>query len=163
MVKSSPVNTFDEIDTAILRVLAENPRTPYNDIQERIEEQGYEMSTEGIRYRVSKIFEQTTLFFLLDPKELEWEILRIAAKAVDKPGAKDEAFEFISSLPFWHVSKGIGTFDLFGVGTAPTMEDIDGLVTEIKESELIESVDYLVVTERNRDMNSYLSLDYLSQ
>ena len=163
MVNSSHVDSFDEIDTEILQILSENPRTPYGDIQERIEEQGHEMSTEGIRYRVSKIFDRTTPFFLLDPMELDWEILRIAAKAVDEPGSKGAAFEFISSLPFWHVSKGIGTFDLFGVGTAPTMKDIDHLVTEIEESELIESVDYLVVTERNRDMNSYLSLDYLSQ
>lgn len=162
MARSAQVDSFDEIDTEILQILTENPRTPYAEIQERIKEQGHEMSTEGIRYRVSKIFDRTTPFFLLDPKRIDWEIVRIAAKTADKPGAKDDAFEFICSLPFWHVSKGIGTFDLFGVGTAPSMKDVEELITEIRESHLIDQIDYLIVTERNRDMNSYLSLDYLS-
>lgn len=155
--------SFDEIDEAILNILAEDPRTPYSEIATRVAEEGHEMSTEGIRYRVANILETTTVFFLLDPQEVTWEIVRVALRATDRPGAKDDLFELAIDLPFWHVSRGLGSFDLFAVGSVPDVTSADDLVTRLREHEAVERADYMIVTERNRDMRSYVSMNYLPE
>lgn len=154
--------SFDEIDGEILQILAENPRMPYSEITDRLSEAGYEMSTEGVRYRVSKILETTTVFFLLDPQEMTWEIIRLAVSATDAPDAKQDTFDLLCDLPFWHVSRGVGTYDVYAVGSVPSIAAVDELTTTIREYEFVDQVDYLVVTDRNRSMSSYLNLDYIS-
>jgi DNA-binding Lrp family transcriptional regulator len=162
MTGSKPqFESFDAIDGEILQILTEDPRTPYSEITEQLANAGYEMSTEGVRYRVGKILDTTTIFFLLDPREMTWEIVRITVIAANEPGAKQEAFELLNEMSFWHVSKGIGTADVFAVGSMPSNRDIDDAVTTIREHECIDRVEYLIVTDRNRDMHSYLNLNYL--
>lgn len=161
----SPENqwgTFDEIDSTILHSLAENPRKPYSEITEELAEEGYDMSTEGVRYRVEKILEMTTVFFLLDPQELDWELVRMAVTATDDSDAKRRTFELVREMPFWHVSAGLGSYDVYAVGSLPDVKTVDDIVTTIREHEFVADVDYIVVTERNRDMSSYLNMDYIS-
>ena len=162
MTESSPqFESFDAIDGEILQILTEDPRTPYSEITDQLADAGYEMSTEGVRYRVSKILDTTTVFFLLDPREMTWEIVRITVIAANRPNAKQEAFDLLNEMPFWHVSKGIGTADVFAVGSMPSNKDVDAAVTAIREHDCVDRVEYLIVTDRNRDMHSYLNLDYL--
>lgn len=154
--------TFDEIDSTILHSLAENPRKPYSEITDELAEAGYDMSTEGVRYRVEKILQMTTVFFLLDPQEIEWEVVRLAVTATDAPDAKRRTFEAVRDMPFWHVSSGLGSYDVYAVGSLPDTKAVDETLTALREFEFVADVDYIVVTERNRDMNSYLNMDYIS-
>lgn len=154
--------TFDEIDSVILRVLAENPRKPYSDIAADLASAGHEMSTEGVRYRVEKILQATTVFFLLDPRETGWELVRLAVTATDETGARDRIFEFLQELPFWHVSAGLGSYDVYAVGSLPAIEAVDRTLMTIREHDAVETVEHIVVTDRNRDMSSYLSTDYIA-
>lgn len=146
---------FDDIDAHILRILSEDPRMPYGDIAAELANEGYEMSSEGIRHRVSKLMEATTAFFLLEPENMSWEIVRIAVRTGDAPGDKAESFERISEMPFWHVTKGIGTYDIYAVGMAPTLADIEELVTTIREFDCVDTIDHIVVTERNSNLDDY--------
>lgn len=146
---------FDEVDSHILRVLSENPRAPYQKIADELADEGHDMSGEGVRYRVSKLTDATTAFFLLDPEDVSWEIVRVSVRATDAPGAKHEAFERVSDLPFWHVTLGIGTYDVYAVGMAPTLADIEELVTTVREFESVGTVDHIVVTERHSDLDDY--------
>jgi len=154
--------TFDEIDSLILRILAEDPRKPYSEIAEDLEAAGHGMSTEGVRYRVDNILEVTTVFFLLDPRETDWELVRLAVTATDAPGARDSVFEFIRTLPFWHVSTGLGTYDVYAVGSLPDVKAVKQTLTEIREHDAVDTVEHIIVTDRNRDMSSYLSTDYIA-
>lgn len=113
------------------------------------------MSSEGIRYRVSKLLDTTTMFFLLDPEDISWEIVRIAVEAVDEEGAKEETFRMLSEMRFWHIVRGLGTYDVYAVGMAPTLSEIDDLVTEVEESDSVERVDHIVVTENESSMGDY--------
>lgn len=151
----SRFENFDDIDAHILRILAEDPRMPYQDIANELGDEGYEMSGEGIRHRVSRLIDATTAFFLLEPEHMSWEIVRIAVRAADGPGDKAEAFERVSEMPFWHVTKGIGTYDVYAVGMAPTLADIEDFVTTIREFECVDTIDHIVVTERNSDLDDY--------
>lgn len=153
----SGLENIDDIDAQILRILANDPRMPYQDIANELAEVGYEMSGEGIRYRVSKLMEATTAFFLLDPERTSWEreIVRIAARATDGPGDKTEMFERISEMPFWHVTMGIGTYDVYAVAMAPSLSDIESLLTTVRELDCVDTVDHIVVTERSSDLDDY--------
>lgn len=154
--------TFDKIDSIILHILAENPRKPYSEITEELAESGHDMSTEGVRYRVEKILETTTVFFLLDPQETQWELVRLAVTATDDAGAKQQTFDLVKSLPFWHVSAGLGSYDVYAVGSLPDVKAIDQTLTKIREHNSVKKVDHIVVTDRNRDMSTYLNTDYIS-
>lgn len=145
----------DDIDSIILKILESDPRAPYSEIAAQLEEAGYEMSTEGIRYRVSKLLDATTVFFLLDPEDVSWEIVRIAVEAIDVEGAKDATFEKMAEMQFWHVVRGLGSYDVYAVGMAPTLREIDELVTTIEEYEMVDRVDHIVVTDRESNMEDY--------
>lgn len=146
---------IDDIDSLILQILSSDPRAPYSEIAAKLEEAGYEMSSEGIRYRVSKLIDTTTVFFLLDPEDISWEIVRVSVKAVDEEGAKDAAFRKLADMRLWHVTRGLGTYDVYAVGMAPTMGEIDDLVTEIREHDAIDTVNHIVVTDRETNMDDY--------
>lgn len=154
--------SFDNIDAIILRALAENPRIPYSKITDILAEKGHEMSPEGVRYRVDKIIDLTTVFFLVDPQQVSWEILRVAVSTENTEGSKREAFEFLCEQAFWHVSRGIGTYDLYAVGSLPSLREVDELVTKIDEADCVNKVEYIVVTGRNQNMTQYLNIDYLT-
>jgi len=151
----SPFNAFDAIDTQILVVLSEDPRMSYQKLSQRLSEEGYEMSAEGVRQRVTDLMAATTPFFLLDPEQLAWEIVRISVRATDGPGDKDEAFERIATLPFWHLTKGIGTYDVYGVGMAPTIAEVEEMIAEIRGYDCVDRIDFIVVTDRRSDLEDY--------
>ena len=154
-MSESPFGAFDEIDTQILVILSEDPRMSYQQLSRRLAEAGYEMSAEGVRRRVTDLMAATTPFFLLDPEQLAWEIVRISVRATDGPGDKDEAFERIADLPFWHVTKGIGTYDIYGVGMAPTLAEVEEMVTEIRGYDCVAEIDFIVVTDQRSDLEDY--------
>jgi DNA-binding Lrp family transcriptional regulator len=160
-MSESPFDAFDAIDTQILVILSEDPRMSYQQLSRRLSEKGYEMSAEGVRRRVTDLMAATTPFFLLDPEQVtwEWEIVRISVRATDGPGDKDEAFECIAELPFWHVTKGIGTYDIYGVGMAPTIADVEEMVSEIRGYECVAEIDFIVVTDRRSDLEDYYRQD----
>lgn len=148
--------TMDDIDRIIMGILATNPRTPYSDIAEELDQQGYQMSSEGIRYRVQNLFESTSPFFMLDPKEHEWYIVRVMIHATDESGAREELIERLTELPFWFVSSGFGSFDVYAIATAPGMAEIEELLDGTRSIELIDGYDYNIETKRLVDLKEYL-------
>ncbi|WP_254533062.1 Lrp/AsnC family transcriptional regulator [Natrinema gelatinilyticum] len=152
------IEGLDEIDRTILRILAQNPRTPYSDISEQLEEEGYEMSSEGIRYRVSKLFETTSILLLTAPKEHGWEVVRLFVSVTDEEGAKQESFERLSMMGFWMNCRGIGSVDLYGVATAQSNSEVDELIDRVRSLDGVENVEYMIETDRATTIDNYLAL-----
>lgn len=150
---------LDEIDRELLRLLSENPREPYKHLSQKLEEQGHEMSGEGIRYRVSKLLDATSTFFLLAPAEHNWEIVRIGIELNDEEEAFAEAFEQVSETGIWLICRGFGAFDIWAVGTAQNNEAIRDLLSEVRSLEHVETVHHFVETDRENFMHDYLALD----
>ena len=157
------IGDIDKLDRLILKVLANDPRAPYSDIAHDIAEEGYEMSSEGVRYRVSKLLEQTSIFFLLAPSDHDWEIVRLAISVHDDPGAKEEAFAAIAEMPFWLVCRGVGTYDIYAAGTTPSNSKVDELVRNVEELDAVVDVEYSIETRRDTNVDAYLSPDQLSE
>lgn len=149
---------LDDIDRTILRILAQDPRVPYSDIAERLGEEGHEMSSEGIRYRVSSLFETTSILLLTAPKEHGWEVMRLFIDVDNAPDAKQEAFATLSEMEFWMACKGIGSCDLYAVATVESTRDADELINQVRGIEHVNEVKHFLETDRETDVNNYLSL-----
>lgn len=147
----------DEIDRLILKKLSSNPRIPYADIADYLAREGHEMSSEGVRGRVSKLLEQTSIFFLIDTQQHQWEIVRLVVTTAEAPSARERVFEDVSDLPFWIVTDGLGSFDIYAVAAVASVVEANQLVTEVEEMEGVENVEFSVETNRNANVDDYFT------
>lgn len=153
------IDGLDEIDRHILRILAQDPRMPYSDISDRLKEEGFDMSGEGIRYRVSKLFESTSVLLLTAPQEHGWEVLRVGVTVTNEEGAKEEAMEAIAEEKFWLVCRGVGSFDVYAVGTVETNREGDDLIDTVRAIDVVDDVQHAFETGRQTDLNKYLAFE----
>jgi len=159
MTSTSDSTIIDEIDRRILAVLAKDPRIPYSDISNELAEDGFELSSEAIRRRVTSLLEITTSFFLLRPDTHEWEIVLITVQTDGGTSAKVEAFEAMSEMNFWFVGSGFGTVDLYAHATVSSTAEMDRLVNNVRGIEATSEVDYFVETERTTAVERYLQVE----
>jgi DNA-binding Lrp family transcriptional regulator len=155
---SNDFDDLDDIDRTILRILAQDPRTPYSDIADELEAADHEMSSEGIRYRVGKLFETTSILLLTAPKEHGWEVLRLFISVANEPDAKSETFAALKEQGCWMVCKAMGTFDLYAVATVESNYAADDLLGDVRGLPHIIEVKHAVETDRETDIDNYLSL-----
>lgn len=153
---SEPV--LDEIDRAILRILSQNPRKPYSEIATSLKEEGYEMSGEGIRYRVGQLFDTTSILLLAGPKEHGWEVLRIFISTESYEGAKVSTVESLSEMDFWLVCRLVGSFDMYAVATVQSNHEADRLISAVRELESVANVEFAFETGRDTNVEKYLAL-----
>lgn len=156
MVEDS-IESLDDIDRSILRILAEDPRLPYSDIAEQLDSEGHEMSSEGVRYRVSKLFDVTSVHLLTSPKEHGWNVLRISITIDGQVGEKEAVFRELAEMPIWLSCRVLGSYDLYAVATTASISDADQLVTEVRQIDGVKSVEYALETDRQTDIENYLS------
>jgi DNA-binding Lrp family transcriptional regulator len=151
------IESLDDIDRSILRILAEDPRLPYSDIAAQLESEGHEMSSEGVRYRVSKLFDVTSVHLLTSPKEHGWNVVRMTITVDGDGGVKDDVFDRMAEMPVWLNCRVLGSFDMYAVATTASISDADELVTKTREIDGVESVEYALETDRHTDIKNYLS------
>ena len=147
---------IDEIDRRILEILANDPRSPYADIADELAEYDIDMSSEGVRRRVTSLLSNMTSFFLPRPERNSWEIVLVAARTRNEADAKREAFDAMSDMDFWFVAEGFGTVDLYGIATAESNPEIDDLLVEVRALEPVTEVDYFIETDRTVNIRNYL-------
>jgi len=150
---------MDEIDRMILGILNENPRTPYPEIADRLADRGFDMSSQGIRYRVENLFEATSVFFTFRPEEANWHIVRLALSVEGGEEGRESAIERLQELPFWFVGSGFGSFDLYAVATVPGTGDVDDLLMDVRSIDPVSSVEYLLETDRVVDVEKYYPVE----
>ena len=153
------IEHLDEIDREIIRLLSQHPRAPYRELAETLEERGHEMSGEGVRYRVSRILEATSVFLLLSPAEHGWEIVRVGIEVSNAPGATETVSQQIAETEAWLVCQGFGSFDVWAVGTTKDNKRIREFLSEIRGLDCVERVHHFVETERDTMMEDYLSFE----
>jgi DNA-binding Lrp family transcriptional regulator len=151
--------TIDEIDRRILAILAKDPRIPYSDISHELAEEGFELSSEAVRQRVTSLLDVTTSFFLLRPDAHEWEIVLVTVRTEGGTGAKADVFEAMSEMSFWFVGSGFGTVDIYAHATVSSTAEVDRLVNDVRELEAASEVDYFVETGRSTAVERYLRVE----
>lgn len=148
---------LDEIDRKILAILARNPRTPYSDIADELAGDGHEMSTEGIRYRVSNLFETTSILLTTEPKEHGWEVVRLMISVDSGQDGQVETYDHLQGMDFWMVCRVLGSFDFYAVATVPSNHEADQLVSRVRGLEHVTDVDYALETGRETTTDNYLA------
>ena len=147
---------IDEIDRQILELLADDPRKPYADIANELADYDIDMSSEGVRRRVTSLLENMTSFFLPRPDQNNWDVILVTARVIDEPDAKQTVFESMAEMNFWFVANGFGTFDIYGIATTRTNQEIDELITEVRSLESVMEMDYFIETARAVNIQKYL-------
>lgn len=158
MSNDSTSTKLDEIDWEILQLLVENPRRPYSDISNNLQEKGYQMSSEGIRYRVDKILDTMSIFFMIHPNEQDWQVMILLINVIDEPEAKGNVAEKLFDDKVWFVSRGFGSFDIYAIVTAATNRDIEQVLTTVRSYEEVQNVDYLIETHRKLEGSNYFPI-----
>lgn len=153
----NPIEGLDEIDRNIIRILSDNPREPYTDLASKLGDRGFEMTSEGVRNRVQKLLERTSVFFLLTPEEHGWEIVRFGISVDGGVDSKASVYERLASTDAWLICRGVGDFDLWAVGTVRANKDVDALVTAVREIEHVDEVYHFIETGRRTFVEDYLS------
>jgi DNA-binding Lrp family transcriptional regulator len=149
---------LDEIDRKILRILSEDPRASYASIAARLEEDGYEMTAEGIRYRVSQLYESTSLVLMAQPQKYGWENLRLNITTAGGDEEKQRVFNILSEMPFWIICRGFGSYDLYANATVPSIRAVDRVVSNVRDIDTVESVEFYLETERQTNFDNFLSI-----
>lgn len=147
---------IDEIDRRILEILANDPRSPYADIADELGEYDIELSSEGVRRRVTSLLENMTSFFLPRPERNSWEIVLVTVETANEPQSKRTVFEAMSNMDFWFVAEGFGTVDLYGIATARSNAEIDDLLVQMRALESVTEIDYFIETDRAVNIRNYL-------
>lgn len=150
-------DALDEIDRTILAILAQDPRTPYSDIAEELADDGHEMSTEGVRYRVSALFEATSVLLTAEPKEHGWEVVRVMISTDGGQQRKAETYDRLQGMDFWMVCRVLGSSDFYAVATVPSNREADELVSRVEGLEHVTAVDYVLETGRETTTENYLA------
>ncbi|WP_226008158.1 Lrp/AsnC family transcriptional regulator [Natrinema salinisoli] len=147
---------IDEIDRRILEILANDPRSPYADIADELTEYDIDLSSEGVRRRVTSLLENMTSFFLPRPERNSWEIVLVTARTADEANSKRDLFEEMSNMDFWFVAEGFGTVDLYGIATAKSNTEIDDLLVQMRALDSVTEIDYFIETDRAVNIRNYL-------
>lgn len=147
---------IDEIDRRILEILANDPRSPYADIADELAEYDIDMSSEGVRRRVTRLLDNMTSFFLPRPERNSWEIVLVTVRTSDDPTAKRDVFEAMSEMDFWFVAEGFGTVDLYAIATAKSNPEIDELLVEVRGLKEVTEMEYFIETDRAVNIRNYL-------
>ncbi|THE64017.1 Lrp/AsnC family transcriptional regulator [Salinadaptatus halalkaliphilus] len=150
---------IDEIDRQILEILADNPRQPYADIADELAENDIQMSSEGVRRRVTTLFDNMTSFFLPRPEKNSWELVVVTVRTEDGPQPKRDAFEAIAEMNFWFVAYGFGTVDVYAIATAPSNTEINALLAEVRGLETVVEMDHFIETDRAVNISNYLPVN----
>ena len=149
----------DAIDRVILQILMQDPRMPYTEIQAELADAGHEMSAEGVRRRVKRLFDESAIFLLTGPQGQDFEVVRVDVVTVDEPGATSAVFEAMAESTYWLVCRGFGTVDVHGVATVGDVREAEQIVSELRAIEEVDSVSYFIETERHTAMRRYANLD----
>jgi len=150
--------SLDEMDWKILQLLSEDPRRPYSDISTELANQGHELSSEGVRYRVDKILDTMSIFFMVHPNEQDWEVLVFLINLVNNRDAKTEVPEHLIQDKFWFVSRGFGNYDMYAVATVASTENIGELIAEVRTYDYVDDVSYLIETWRTVKGSNYFPI-----
>jgi DNA-binding Lrp family transcriptional regulator len=147
---------IDELDKEILRILKQNPRMAYSEIARNLDTAGYELSPEGVRQRVSNLFDNTKIFLLPSPENHSWVVLRVYVTVDSNSDQFENVYDRMKQLDFWMLCRGIGTIDIQATATAESATHAKSLYDEVREIKGVADADFLLETARAWDISKYL-------
>lgn len=150
LIKSENTKITDEIDDAILRILAENARTPYVDIADKLN-----LSAAQVHYRIKELKRKKVILGarpLIDLKKLGYEWYRLDIY-LDDYSNYEQFLNFFSEHPnVVYVYDTFGGADLEVEMEVKNYEEFKKLEDSIKSkfSSSIEKTDFIIFTKEHK-------------
>jgi DNA-binding Lrp family transcriptional regulator len=96
------LSTLDETNKEILRLLGEDSRYRYTQIQRELKKKGFSLSREAVEYRVKKMIENKTIrkfAMITEPGKIGYQICVYVELDLLDPGEIEGVGNWLASLP----------------------------------------------------------------
>jgi Lrp/AsnC family transcriptional regulator for asnA, asnC and gidA len=107
---------LDEINKEILRLLCEDSRYQYTQLQKQLTMRGHKLTREAVEYRVKRMMDNGTIkkfAMITDPEKIGFQICIYFELNLAEPKKRDEVGIWLASLPNTaYVHSGSSFFDL---------------------------------------------------
>lgn len=110
------MSELDEINKEILRLLCEDSRYQYTELQKRLVKRGHKLTRETVEYRVKKMIEGGVIrkfAMITDPEKLGYQICCHIVIDLINPRKRDEVGKELAELPNTaYVHSAANAFDI---------------------------------------------------
>ncbi len=140
---------LDAINKEILRLLGDDSRYQYTQIQKLLKKKGHSLTREAVEYRVKRLIENGTIrkfAMITDPEKLGYEVCLYIELFLRDVSDCDEVGEWLASLP--NTAYVHSATNLFDIGARIFFADHKAMLVflkELGENPRIEDFNYDVI------------------
>jgi Lrp/AsnC family transcriptional regulator for asnA, asnC and gidA len=127
---------LDEINKDILRLLGEDSRYQYTQIQKELKKKGHNLSREAVEYRVKRMIDGGTIkkfAMITDPEKIGYQICVYLEISLADLGKRDEVGQWLAALP--NTAYVHSATNLFDIATRIFFTDTKDLLSFLKKLE----------------------------
>ena len=143
------MSELDEINKEILRLLCEDSRYQFTQIQKKLLKKGHKLSREAVEYRFKKMVENKTIrkfAMITDPEKLGYKICIHLALKLKNPSRRDEIGEWLAKLDNTaYVHSATNVFDIGARIFFKDTEEMLGFLEELEGDERIGEVKFDII------------------
>jgi Lrp/AsnC family transcriptional regulator for asnA, asnC and gidA len=140
---------LDEINKDILRLLCEDSRYQYSQIQKKLKKKGHPLSREAVEYRVKRMIENGTIrkfAMITEPSKIGYQICVYFAINLKDPKGRDEIGGWLSSLPNTaYVHSATNLFDISARVFFTDTGDLLGFLERLENNSLIKDFEFDII------------------
>ncbi len=143
------MSELDEINKEILRLLCDDSRYQYTELQKRLAKKGHKLTREAVEYRVKKMIEGGVIrkfAMITDPEKLGYQICCHILINLHDPGKRDEIGESLAELPNTaYVHSATHAFDIACRIFFRDAKEMIHFLDELRGDERIKDVDMQII------------------
>jgi len=143
------MSDLDDINKEILRLLCEDSRSQYSELQKRLEKMGHKLTRETVEYRVKKMIDGGVIrkfAMITDPEKLGYAICCHLTIDVNDPADRDGIGEKLAELPNTaYVHSAATGFDLACRIFFQDAKDMIGFLDDLKTDKRVKDMGLQVI------------------
>jgi Lrp/AsnC family transcriptional regulator for asnA, asnC and gidA len=143
------MSELDAINKEILRLLCEDSRYQYSELQKRLEKKGHKLTREAVEYRVKKMIDGGVIrkfAMITDPEKLGYEICCQLTVDLSDSGNRDVFGEELARLPNTaYVHSAVDGFDIACRIFFQNAKEMIGFLDELKADKRVKDLDMRVI------------------
>lgn len=143
------MSELDEINKDILRLLCEDSRYQYTQLQKLLKKKGHNLTREAVEYRVKRMIENGTIkkfAMITDPEKIGYQICAYIAIDLIDPRKCDEIGKWLASLPNTaYVHAATSLFDMAARIFFKDVKDMLAFFEGLKEDKRIKDFTFDII------------------
>src|SRR3990172_90288 len=143
------MSELDETNKEILRLLCEDSRYQYTQLQKLLKKKGYKLSREAVEYRVKRMIENGTIkkfAMITDPEKIGYQICLYIEMWLASYEHLDKVGNWLASLPNTaYVHSATNKFDLAARIFFTDTKDMLGFLDRLEEDQRIKDFTFDII------------------